>query len=226
MPSRIHRKLPLSAKNKIHSGLLRYEAKGDLDWWHVARDIAHSGEGELRRDDARRQRPPKHPRARPREGSGQEEGKSRQTASKPARAQQGREKRIRSTTSRIRLIVTPETQPGKGRAASIEFRSDQWAEIYSKRIDETIAALKSKGVPVFWVGLAVDPRHEVDRRCGLSQRSLPRRAPKRAGVIYIDVWDGFVDEAGKYSNFGPDYEGQMRRLRSSDGVFFHEIAAR
>ena len=26
-------------KNKIHSGLLRYEAKGDLDWWHVARDI-------------------------------------------------------------------------------------------------------------------------------------------------------------------------------------------
>ena len=26
-------------KNKIHSGLLRYEAKNDLDWWHVARDI-------------------------------------------------------------------------------------------------------------------------------------------------------------------------------------------
>src|SRR5215467_11747659 len=25
-------------KNKVHSGLLRYEAKGDLDWWHVARD--------------------------------------------------------------------------------------------------------------------------------------------------------------------------------------------
>ena len=25
-------------KNKNHSGLLRYEPKGDLDWWHVARD--------------------------------------------------------------------------------------------------------------------------------------------------------------------------------------------
>ncbi|MGA8970557.1 MAG: hypothetical protein WB499_15195, partial [Pseudolabrys sp.] len=25
-------------KNKVHSGLLRYEPKGDLDWWHVARD--------------------------------------------------------------------------------------------------------------------------------------------------------------------------------------------
>ena len=30
-------------KNKLHSGLLRYEAKGDLDWWHVARDILKIG---------------------------------------------------------------------------------------------------------------------------------------------------------------------------------------
>jgi hypothetical protein len=35
-----------------------------------------------------------------------------------------------------------------------------------------------------------------------------------------------VDEAGKYSNFGPDYEGQMRRLRSSDGVYFTKSGAR
>jgi len=26
-------------KYKLHSGLLRYEAKGDLDWWHQARDV-------------------------------------------------------------------------------------------------------------------------------------------------------------------------------------------
>src|SRR5262249_34641460 len=26
-------------KNKLYSGLLRYDAKGDLDWWHVARDM-------------------------------------------------------------------------------------------------------------------------------------------------------------------------------------------
>jgi hypothetical protein len=34
-----------------------------------------------------------------------------------------------------------------------------------------------------------------------------------------------VDEAGKYSNYGPDYDGQMRRLRSSDGVFFTKAGA-
>jgi hypothetical protein len=35
-----------------------------------------------------------------------------------------------------------------------------------------------------------------------------------------------VDDAGKYSTFGPDYEGQTRRLRSSDGVYFTKYGAR
>ena len=40
-----------------------------------------------------------------------------------------------------------------GRGQSYEFHSDKWAELYDKRIDDMIAALKSKGVPVLWVGL-------------------------------------------------------------------------
>src|SRR5215813_738974 len=35
----------------------------------------------------------------------------------------------------------------------LEFRSEAWSEAYSRRIDDTIAALKTSGVPVFWVGL-------------------------------------------------------------------------
>ena len=106
----------------------------------------------------------------------------------------------------------------------IEFRTDQWAEIYSKRIDETIAALKSKGVPVFWVGLP-SIRGTKSTADAVYLNDLYRARAERAGAVYIDVWDGFVDEAGKYSNFGPDYEGQMRRLRSSDGVFFTKSGA-
>jgi hypothetical protein len=40
------------------------------------------------------------------------------------------------------------------------------------------------------------------------------------------VWDGFVDEAGRYSPQGPDFEGQIRRLRSGDGVYFTKAGAR
>ena len=36
----------------------------------------------------------------------------------------------------------------------------------------------------------------------------------------------FVDEAGRYLQQGPDFEGQIRRLRSYDGVFFTQAGAR
>jgi hypothetical protein len=42
----------------------------------------------------------------------------------------------------------------------------------------------------------------------------------------VDVWDGFVDEAGRFMQQGPDFEGQTRRLRTSDGVFFTKAGAR
>jgi hypothetical protein len=121
-------------------------------------------------------------------------------------------------------IVSSETQPGKRANGTIEFRTDQWAEIYSKRIDETITALKSKGVPVFWVGLP-SIRGTKSTADAVYLNDLYRARAERAGAVYIDIWDGFVDEAGKYSNFGPDYEGQMRRLRSGDGVFFTKSGA-
>src|SRR4029077_14621795 len=96
--------------------------------------------------------------------------------------------------------------------------------VYSRRIDDTIAALKSKGVPVIWVGLPSlrGARYSSDTAY---LNELYRARAERAGIKYVDVWDGFVDEAGKYSNFGPDYAGQVRRLRLSDGVFFTKAGA-
>ena len=49
---------------------------------------------------------------------------------------------------------------------------------------------------------------------------------EKAGITYIDVWDGFVDDSGGYSNYGPDIEGQTRRLRSGDGAHFTRAGAR
>ena len=39
------------------------------------------------------------------------------------------------------------------------------------------------------------------------------------------MWDGFVDESGRYTVEGPDFEGQIRRLRSADGVHFTKAGA-
>ena len=40
------------------------------------------------------------------------------------------------------------------------------------------------------------------------------------GAKFIDTWSGFTDESGRYSAYGPDMAGQVRRLRADDGVHF------
>jgi uncharacterized protein len=113
--------------------------------------------------------------------------------------------------------------PSGGRV--FEFRSDAWSEAYTRRIDETIAALKTAGVPVFWVGLPPlrGPKSAVEIPF---LNDLYRSRADKAGIIYVDVWEGFVDDDGRYTSTGADVEGQTRRLRTSDGAFFTQAGAR
>jgi uncharacterized protein len=113
-------------------------------------------------------------------------------------------------------------RPVPGR--SYEFHTDLWADLYVKRIDEMIAALKAKGVPVLWVGLPAlrGPKSTSDMAY---LDELYRERAERAGIVYVDIWDGFVDDQGRYAVDGPDFEGQIRRLRTADGVHFTKAGA-
>jgi uncharacterized protein len=106
-----------------------------------------------------------------------------------------------------------------------EFRDDRWVELYSKKIEDMIAVVKSKGVPVVWVGLPAI-RGANGPKDMLFLDSLYREAAGKAGITYVDVWDGFVDERGQLMQKGPDLEGQPRILRSYDGVYFTKYGAR
>ena len=88
-----------------------------------------------------------------------------------------------------------------------------------------IGVLKSKGVPVLWVGLPA-VRGIKGTADMLFLDALYRDAAAKAGITYVDVWDGFVDEAGRFLQKGPDFEGQIRQLRSWDGVYFTKPGAR
>src|SRR5262245_24515822 len=110
-------------------------------------------------------------------------------------------------------------------AGTHEFRSDKWAELYTKKIDDTIAAMKSRNVPVFWVGLP-SIRGQRSTSDVLYLNELYRTRAEKAGITYIDVWDGFVDEGGRFALQGPDFDGQTRRLRTGDGVHFTKAGAR
>jgi len=119
-------------------------------------------------------------------------------------------------------VPEPSTSGGN---RTLEFRTDAWSEAYIRRIDETITSLKTSGVPVFWVGLP--PLRGQKSAADIPfLNDLYRSRADKTGIIYIDAWEGFVDEDGHYAQSGPDVEGQTRRLRTGDGVYFTQAGAR
>ncbi|MBS0535180.1 MAG: DUF459 domain-containing protein [Proteobacteria bacterium] len=245
-------------KNKPFSGLLRYDSKNDLDWWHVARDLLANekasyvvmmiGVGDrqnMREKDVAKEAEQQKADAAKTAQTTSDQAKTDAAKTDAAKADPAKspdaakadpnkpddgkadDRTDEAKTDAEQAIVAPEPKRTAKRAGNgvIEFRTDEWAKVYSHRIDETIAALKSKGVPVFWVGLP-SIRGTKSTADVSYLNDLYRARAEKAGAVYVDVWDGFVDEGGKFTTFGPDYEGQMRRLRSADGVYFTKYGAR
>src|SRR5947199_142869 len=66
-----------------------------------------------------------------------------------------------------------------------DFRSEKWGELYSKRVDEMLGVLKSRGVPVFWVGLpSIRGSRATSEMVYLND--VYRGRAEKAGVTYID----------------------------------------
>jgi hypothetical protein len=117
-----------------------------------------------------------------------------------------------------RQVLRDETGPH-------EIRSDRWRDLYAKRVDDFLARLKEKGTPVYVAGLPPTSAQRLTADMQYINEILRERAA-RAGVRYIDVWEGFVDEQGQFSASGAAMDGQMRRLRAGDGIHFTRAGSR
>jgi len=226
-------------KIKPNSSLIRNEQRTDsLDWVQSARELL-AGEKPsfvvMLIGTSDRVSIHERPAAKPASKPGQPE-----KPNQPAQQQAQQPKPQGPPAEQAQQNPDPSAQEGEGpikpdqpaaqapsppaTAATHEFRSDRWGELYSKRVDDVIAALKSKGVPVLWVGLP--PVRGTRSRTDLAYlNDIYRGRATKAGVTYVDVWDGFVDEDGNFSIRGPDYNGQIRQLRSADGMYFTKAGA-
>ena len=119
----------------------------------------------------------------------------------------------------------PSDAPRQVQTVSYDFHTDKWSEAYGKRIDTMIAALKATGVPVLWIGLPAirGPRAISDI---IYLNELYRKQAEKAGVTYVNIWDGFVDDHGQYTVQGPDFEGQIRRCAAATGYILPSTARR
>jgi hypothetical protein len=235
-------------RHKTFSGLIKYQPKGDpADWAAAAKGILATEKPDaivvmlgLNDRVSMREPAPEKSDAKPSDKkSDKKDAKAKpdakpadsKTAAKPDGAAKPDDKAADAELSPDDAAdndVPPAIAPEKSTRSPngvYEFREERWVELYTKKIEEMIGVLKSKGVPVLWVGLPAvrGPKATADM---LFLDSLYRDAAGKAGITYVDVWDGFVDEAGRYLQRGPDFEGQPRQLRSGDGVYFNKYGAR
>jgi hypothetical protein len=97
--------------------------------------------------------------------------------------------------------------------------SPAWRAEYGRRVDRLAKTLKKKGAAVYWVGLPVMRRPEVNEPAQAVNDVIREKAYLN-GIKYIDITGHFADEAGNYTPYGPDVAGQQRIVREPDGVLF------
>jgi hypothetical protein len=230
-------------RNKTISGLIRYQPKGDpADWAAAAKGILATEKPDaivimLGLNDRMPMREPTAEKSDAKSSDNKSSDKKndkKDARSKPDGAADAAKPDDKPTDTELSddaadngdvpAVMAPE-KSARSPNGVYEFREDRWVELYSKKIEEMIAVAKSKGVPVLWVGLPA-VRGAKATADTLFLDSLYREAAGKAGITYVDVWDGFVDEAGRFLQQGPDFEGQIRRLRSYDGVYFTRPGAR
>jgi hypothetical protein len=231
----------VTRRPRLNTGLIRTEQRGEsYDWPTAAKEIINAEKPDFivmmlgtadRRGirEAIRQQPARTPAGQKKDASPAAQPGQQAGATPPAQpAPAAKPVDTEAPPDAAQDDQQPSIMASEGAIAGTvvhEFRSEKWGELYAKRIDEMIGVLKAKGVPVFWVGLpSVRGTRATSEMVYLND--LYRGRAEKAGITYIDVWDGFVDESGNYNNYGPDFEGQTRRLRSGDGANFTRAGSR
>lgn len=236
-------------KHKTTSGLIKYQPKGEpADWAAAAKGILETEKPDVivvmlglndrtairepaadksdkasdkdkKNDKGARAKPPGKP------GEAKPGDKSNDTAAKPDDKPVDTDLPQDDADNADTPAAAAPEKTARNPNGLYEFRDERWVELYGKKIEELANVLKAKGVPVLWVGLPAirGPKGTADM---LFLDSLYREGAAKAGITYVDVWDGFVDEAGRFLQKGPDFEGQIRQLRSYDGVYFTKPGAR
>jgi uncharacterized protein len=98
-----------------------------------------------------------------------------------------------------------------------KFQTEPWKTEYEKRVAAILDVVKQNKIPFVWTGLPAfsSPSLSAD---AATLNNYYRSKAEFAGGEFVDIWDGFADENGKFIATGSDINGQPVRLRGSDGL--------
>ncbi|CAN7504977.1 DUF459 domain-containing protein [Rhizobium sp. LjRoot98] len=98
-----------------------------------------------------------------------------------------------------------------------KFRTDSWLAEYTRRTGAFAALARKDKTPLLWVGMP--PFQSTSMTADMvTLNGIFRTETEKVGGTFVDIWDGFVDEDGKFVMTGSDINGQQVRLRGSDGI--------
>lgn len=123
------------------------------------------------------------------------------------------------------LIGSNDHQSLRVDGVTYEPGSPKWTEIYAQRIETICKLFHDAKIPLLWVGLPIMKSDRLSSEMA-SFNDIYRDHVAKAGETFVDIWDAFGDENGRFSVYGPNVTGQVVRLRTSDGIHFTKAGAR
>ena len=96
--------------------------------------------------------------------------------------------------------------------------SPEWLTEYNKRAAKIASIGVSGKIPLVWVGLPPVRSGKMNADYLAFNEIYRSKVETVGGGEYVDIWDGFTNEEGKFVSAGPDINGQIVRLRGSKGI--------
>lgn len=102
--------------------------------------------------------------------------------------------------------------------------SPEWLAGYSARVQSIVQQLRAANKPTIWVGL---PPMEAPKfgQTMVQINEIDRLAAFGGGAEFLDIFEKFATEEGKYTRNGPDLNGNNVRMRKDDGIHFSTAGA-
>lgn len=122
------------------------------------------------------------------------------------------------------IIGINDRQTMKIDGTSYKALAPEWSAEYSARVSSFVTQLRNANKPTIWVGLP--PMEAPSYAKAINQiNEMQKLAAFSGGAEFLDIYERFATEEGKYSSHGPDLNGNRVRMRKDDGIHFSAAGA-
>ena len=102
---------------------------------------------------------------------------------------------------------------------AFELRSEGWDRLHGELAAALAEAMAPFGPNALWI--SQPPMRGRSMSGDMAYfNTVYEAAAEQYGLTFVDIWDAFADQDGRFTTTGPDVDGQDRLLRADDGFSF------